>query len=156
MIVFQPKSFPQIFSWTTYGVGVLIKCLKDQFFQEKRMIAEAKGNPVMLHYILELVAAAERLLAFGYTGSARMLVRDLMEPLWMTLNLSANTTPMIRNSIVSTENGKKITIQHAMWPLQRVDGLAARASGTSIALTYSNELAQVSSYEQCFSARSQR
>jgi hypothetical protein len=138
-----------LFSWTTYGVGCLIKALVTRFHKEREQAR--KNKDAGAQYSLELIAVAERLLAFGYTGSSRVLVKDLMEPLWTTLALAAHTTPLLNPNIVGTTNGSQyIRIQFNHWPLRRRDDMPARASATALELTYSPQLAHVSEISLSF------
>jgi hypothetical protein len=97
-----------------------------------------------LPYILELIAVMERVLAFCYTGSARVLVKDLMQPLWTTLSLKAYTTPILNPNIIHTSFGNTFTLNKAEWPVTAAH-TAAMASQKALSLTYSEYLAEVSS-----------
>jgi hypothetical protein len=141
LVIFKPTAFPEVFSWTTYGIGCFIETLVKHFRSE----SVTDQDDAVPQYYLELVALAERLLAFGYTGSARVLVKDIMQPFWTTLALAANTTPMINPRIVGTTSGSSmIKLWAHRWPLRNSDDLPARASSTALEHTYSAQLAHVS------------
>jgi hypothetical protein len=99
-------------------------------------------NHYKLSYYLEIIALMERVLAFCYTGGAKVLVKPLMHPMWTTLSLLAHTTPMLNPDIIRTQGGEvRVTI--ANWPMTSAN-VAASASDRAMSLTYSSHLAQVS------------
>jgi hypothetical protein len=105
-----------------------------------------------LPYILELIAVMERVLAFCYTGSARVLVKDLMQPMWTTLSLKAYTTPILNPDIVQVNFGASFRLAKSSWPVTAAN-TAAMASQRALSLTYSEYLADVSSVSSSYLLR---
>jgi len=144
LIVFAPKAFPQLFAWTNFGLGVVLESVYKAFKEtEQTTIRDAQK---LAPYFLEVGATVERLIAYGYTGSSRVLIKDIMEGLWATYSLKATGAPMLRPAIVSLQvNADNVTVTRDMWPLQQA-GLAAMASMCAQTRTYSPAFAQVSQH----------
>jgi hypothetical protein len=75
-VVLKPHTFPEALLWSGFGLTYMLEKVHQTF--EDQEYSEGEG-----YYLTELAAALERSLAFVYTGSARSLSRELLEPLWL-------------------------------------------------------------------------
>lgn len=91
-----------------------------------------------------MIALFERVLAFGYTGAAKVLLKAPMQALWTLPSLLGLTTPMVNPSIIRTQGGD-VLLHRELWPLTSAN-LAATASDRAMSLTYSSHLAEVSGF----------
>jgi hypothetical protein len=139
-IVFAPAAFPDVFAWTTYGLGVVL----EKVYADFNSMMDSVERKSLAPYYLELGAVIERLIAYGYTGSSRVLIKGIMEPLWVTFSLKATCVPMLRRSMVNVGLGVSAMVVNVdAWPLLP-SGLAAMASMCAQTRTYSSSFADVS------------
>ena len=150
-VVFKRSSFPNIFSWTSFGAACMMELLVNKFraFSSLSSTGKPSSHVNTLPYILELIAVMERVLAFCYTGSARVLVKDLMQPMWTTLSLKAFTTPILHPDIIQAFFGTSFQLGKNQWPVTAAN-TAAMASQRALLLTYSEYLADVSSVSSSY------
>jgi hypothetical protein len=90
-------------------------------------------------YIIEIVAALERALAFAYTGDARVITKDLMGPIGLRKSLVEQGLPAIISGIkLDTSLSMHFVRNAPLWP-HGEGGWPATASKRGQTLTYGND-----------------
>jgi hypothetical protein len=150
LYVFAPGVYPKVLAWTSYGVT---SAIRELFFKLRTMHTQHNELHSNYLYNANLISVFERVLAFNYTGSARVLLRECLEPMWLTRGLKAYGFPCVNPNIVrflpSTLDADCIEIARSNWPLND-RGEAAMASRRTIELEYGEVYAVVSSRNCCF------
>lgn len=151
LVVFRPGIYPNIIGWMTYPFTSLMESIY-QYIQ-KTMATSAQATSAgngnrseNIIYYANLVAALERTVAVAYTGSSVPLLRECMEPLWLTLGLKRYSYPWLNPSIIritseASETGY-IQITPSAWPLNN-NGVAASAAARTLELTFGSKFAKV-------------
>jgi hypothetical protein len=102
-------------------------------------------------YLVEVIALLERALAYGYTGSAKVISRGLMEPLFTSRSLVLHGFPTINRSVVQASIDRKtqkpfLLIDYRAWPLR--DRLSpAICSASAQKMYYSSTMFEVSAFQ---------
>jgi hypothetical protein len=99
-----------------------------------------------LHY---LIAILERVLAYAYSGSAKVLPRKLMGAFWITHALSLTGCPSINPRILeflssSASEGRTFNLNTKAWPVTTSPYKPLLASTRALELTYDPTFQQVS------------
>lgn len=140
--IYKPGIFKRLALWTTYPITTLLKTIA--FKLESQQAAQSPDY----FYLLETAASLERTLAFAHTGSARVLLRELMQPLWITRGLRKHRYPALNPKIISLHVAEgeppqlQVSIRGSQWPLGK-DNLVMRASARTAELTYNPSFSQV-------------
>lgn len=143
LVIFTPDAFPDCFAWSVYGLGCVLEMAVQRCKTAMSSDQSTKGR-LMASYYLELVAAVERMIAFGYTGSSQVLLKELLEPLCATWSLQLASTPMLHSSIIDLSDGlKNVTLNPEKWPCNG-EGIPAMASFCAQTRSYSEGFAMVS------------
>jgi hypothetical protein len=138
--------FPNIYLWTTYGLVSLLE--RVWTIHKDDIIAKGKGPmskkvPSISPYLVEVVAMVERALAMAYTGDARVITKNLMEPFGLKHSLIELGLPSITKAINLNNSLSKSFPHREQWPLT-ASGEPAVASKKSLILTFGNDQYTVS------------
>lgn len=142
--IYKPGVYQDLIKWTTYPITTLLKALAIKLTQ---MMQESHLMTYEAFYLIEVIAGLERVLAYAYTGSARVLMKGLMNPLWLTRGLVLHGFPSINKKIIQLsihpENGQvSVTVNPRYWPVDE-HGMVVRASTRTAELTYGKPFALV-------------
>ncbi|KAF8324678.1 uncharacterized protein EI90DRAFT_3129643 [Cantharellus anzutake] len=125
-VIVQPGIFPKIYQWTMHGFTHL---LRQYWMHVESLIAKKEAiDP----YHLEVIASLERAIAFGHSGSGKVLSTSLMDPLWLSLGLGTTGFPSLNLDIIRFEphaaNGLvPLTIFSEGWPWTQRQSVAGPA-----------------------------
>jgi hypothetical protein len=104
--------------------------------QKERIRNEIPVSP----YTLEVTGLLERTLAFAYTGDARVITKDLMEPFGLKRSLIEHGLPCILKSLNFNKAISQLFAHNAtMWPLTRKTKEPAVSSKRAQMLTYGED-----------------
>jgi hypothetical protein len=149
LYVFAPRVYPMVLAWTSYGITSAIRELLANLRTKHAQSDTLHPNYL---YNANLISVFERVLAYNYTGSARVLLRECLEPMWLTRGIKAYGFPSVNPNIVrfspSATNADCIEILRLNWPLND-RGEAAMASVRTIELTFGEAYATVRSSHLC-------
>jgi hypothetical protein len=134
------KAFPAIYKWTTRPVTLLL----EHIWNQEKKLREIKRDPYSCSpYVLELVRALERSLAFAVGGNAKVLSKRLMNPLWLARGIIETGFPSLNPDIFESFPlpylHDKIEIVKSKWPLDRSLAHPAIISKASHIYNYSQE-----------------
>lgn len=119
-----------MYSWTTYPLTTL---LEDVFNVEKTKKAQEK-EPSALN--LELTAALERSLNFAHTGNTRVLIKSVMEPLWMSLGILTDGFPALNPDMVHLESDGTVIVSSINWPRRSSDNTPISVASRAIEFSF--------------------
>jgi hypothetical protein len=143
IVILRPSVFPACIKWTIAPIARLLLQVFDRF-QKLNMKLEIELAEAF--YLLELLAVLERVLAYAFTGSGKVFLRKLMDPLWITKSVLSGYLPALNPRIVDIYNGTQNTtysIHYAQWPTT-ITGQPLLASLRTIELTYGIPMRNVS------------
>jgi hypothetical protein len=122
-----------MYLWVSYG----LRCAIEKLW--KAELPSIKNGKPRSPYIIEVLAALERSLAFLYTGDARVITKHLMGPLGLKRSLLELGLPSITKVLNFEENIAKTFAHHpANWPLTDSNEPAVASERTQI-LTFGKE-----------------
>lgn len=97
--------------------------------------------------VVELVAVAERALNFMHTGNAAVLVRRLMDGLWLSHSLLVDGLPCFdKAKVYVSASGVDMRLVYAarFWPCMKQTKLPLSASQASVLFKYGEDIKNVS------------
>jgi hypothetical protein len=137
------QAYPAIFDWVTYPVQSMLEAA----WSASKNPRKPDGLPSP--YLVEIIALLERTLAYAYTGSAKVLSRALMDPLYTSRSLIQQGFPTINKAIVSMETSRTtqenvVVISQQGWPLASDRKSPAMCSTACQKMYYSSTMSHVS------------
>ncbi|KAF8422582.1 hypothetical protein L210DRAFT_931249 [Boletus edulis BED1] len=144
VVAFKFNLIPKIYSWCTFPVT----CLLENLWQTVQPVFEKPGRCTTA-YVIEMVAMLERVLNFGHTGNAQVLVKRLMDRAWLSLGLLMDGFPCISPDFIAYETlGTKTVIPvKNKWPVDPCTRRPLTASKRVQQLTYGDL------HYECYEAR---
>lgn len=143
--------------YTTYPLHVAIKRLFSRLVRQCELHhsnSTLPFNPSSAYYVVSLISALERTMAFGFSGSPCLFIRRAMDELGLSRGILDYGFPWLNTEIVMTNpfvnprtNASDffLSIEKMFWPKDK-DGYVIQMSQKSIRAQYSAEFAQVSDY----------
>jgi len=151
LVIFQPQAYPSLLKWTTYPVNVAMSMLKDQL---DKWNAKRRGElPDAIPFCwVEVLSMLERCTAGGYTGSMKLIPKQLGTTLWFGLAAHGGFLPCMNSKVVEfpTDNdaGDKdwIVVHYKNWPLDKITRQPLQSSTRCHELEYSPNFVKVCAF----------
>lgn len=106
--------FPHIYNWSTFGIC----CTLERIYEINKPFITS-GTPVSPFYV-EMVAVLERTLNFMHTGSTKVLMRSLMDGLWLSQGIVVDGFPAFHPrlaGLLSLESPQSpLDVIQSVWP----------------------------------------
>lgn len=126
--------------WAT-ALEILYKIVRMQWDR-------AGADAVVLNPLLcNIVSCAERVLAFHVTGNWRVLVRRVMDPLWITLSILKTGYACLHPNYIINRTAGFVCTDPQSWPMNAKTGNPYSAVEASILFTYGANVNDVSLFE---------
>jgi len=100
-----------MYKWVTYPLTALL----DSIWQKANTDGQPKRNSIDA-YTLEVVACAERALNYLHTGNPRVILRTVMNPLWIGEAIIHDGLPCFNPEIVVVRRGHPVKVFLTNWP----------------------------------------
>ncbi|THH19387.1 hypothetical protein EUX98_g8784 [Antrodiella citrinella] len=130
LVVFKPNVFPAIYQWVTYPLICLMSAIWKHF-----VLPNFQANTRVWAWWIEILAVCERSVNFAHSGNGAVLVRSIMDHMWVSLNMLENGLPMF-SSILSFSPTYVPQLDFRRWPLVKKTKAPALASERALLLTY--------------------
>lgn len=82
--------FPNIYAWVTFGLTSLMLRIIAEALPTLQASSTQQASP----FLTECMAVIERTFNFAHTGSSKVLVRRVMDPMWLSLGIKFDTFPV--------------------------------------------------------------
>ncbi|KAF9515149.1 hypothetical protein BS47DRAFT_1391881 [Hydnum rufescens UP504] len=140
--IYTSDAYPALFDWVTYPVQAMLESA-----WQTVQLSQAPSFPSP--YMIEVIAVLERALAYAYTGSAKLLSRSLMQPLFTSRALVDHGFPMLSQSIVTMKKDRStnksfVSVSSSAWPWNQERKAPATCSDGAQSVYYSKRLYNVS------------
>jgi hypothetical protein len=148
--ILKPDAFPNLLKWTTYPVNAAQKQLYEEFMDN---IRSPQGEPLpkaMQHYSVEVISMLDRCTAVAYTGSMKIVPRQLGKIMWFGSAMHAGMLPVFNPDILDfarsvTSNGI-LEIRGDMWPRDATTGRPLQSTSRAQEIQYGATFKEVSHF----------
>ncbi|KIN94304.1 hypothetical protein M404DRAFT_940888 [Pisolithus tinctorius Marx 270] len=151
VVAFRPNIIPFLFIWATYP----ITSLQDRMWRMYRALADNPNldDKQMDPSFVEMMSMLERILNYAHTGSAQVLIRGLMDRVWLSLGVIHDGLPAISSSFISygSLTADSVAIRSEDWPVDRATRRPMTSSRRVQQLTYGED--HYETYEAKFTIR---
>jgi hypothetical protein len=129
--------FPDIYVWVTYGLTSLMM----RMVKEARCHLDLTNITQVSPFLTEFMAIIERSYNFAHTGSAKVVVRKLMDQTWLSLGLKHDSFPALSPTFARmlTPDANMSAHLARIWPLDSKTGEPMTTSGRSHKLNFGLE-----------------
>jgi hypothetical protein len=141
---------PGVFQTAMKAILYPTKCLQHEALAMFNCLS-AKGvthgpEQAMLHYLLELIAISDRIVAFGYTGNGKVIPSALGKSMWFGLAAQAGLMPCLNPNIVRLGGTPEnlVEILPSAWPMDVTRRNPLQSSDRCQFLTFGAPFADVS------------
>jgi hypothetical protein len=129
-----------MFDWVTYPIRAILTIAWEG-------IQNSKDTPSP--YTVETIAALERTLAYAYTGSAKVISRAVMEPLFLSRGLLETGFPTLNQAIIAVRienitHVPRLAVAAQSWPMATAYKGPAMCSNAAQKMYFSNMMVNVS------------
>ena len=150
LFLFTPEAYPHLLKWTTFPMNAAQELLYKQLAEKTKARGETLPKAVW-HYWTEVLSMMERSTAVGYTGSMKIVPRQLGSTMWFGYAVHAGLLPCFNRRIVEfpssagEDTGNDWLKVHASkWPMERSGQRPLTSSGRMQELEYGEGFLQVS------------
>jgi len=141
---------PGVFQSAMKAILYPTKCLQQEALAMFNRLAEktVRHGPdqAMMHYLLELMAISDRIIAFGYTGNGKVIPSALGKSMWFGLAAQGGLMPCLNPNVVRLGGTPEnlLEILPAAWPMDATRRIPLQSSDRCQFLTYGWSFAAVS------------
>lgn len=141
MCILTPDAFPNLLKWTAYPVNTAQKELYARFMRQSK---PGVGADAAVHagryYHLELMSMFDRCTAVAFTGSMKVIPRELGTIMWFGSAVHGGLLPCFNPDVVdfeATQNSEELMIIEAkQWPRDAMTGRPLQSSARTHELEY--------------------
>lgn len=146
--ILQPNAFPNALKWTAYPVNSMQKQLYEQFMAKLTSGQGEQFPKGMMHYGVEIISMLDRCTAVGYTGSMKIVPRQLGKTMWFGNALHAGMLPVFNPDIIdfapSGTSTHLVDIRGDMWPRDETTGRPLQSTSRAHEIQYGAAFKEVS------------
>lgn len=123
--------------WTSYPISVAIKNVYDHYKKDTNLPAVPTKC-----YDLELISSMERAASFGQTGNARVVIKKVMDPLYLSLSIMQGRMPSFSGIVSLKRAHGTFAVDASKWPTDK-HGTPLLASSAAIKFHYNADMCDV-------------
>jgi hypothetical protein len=141
---------PGVFQSAMKAILYPTKCLQHEALNMFNRLAATSlmGGPqqAMIHYLVELIAISDRIVAFAYTGHGKVIPYALGKCMWFGLAVQAGLMPCLNPNVVKIGGSAEILLEivPSAWPMDAAHRNPLQSSNLCQVLTYGAPFAAVS------------
>jgi hypothetical protein len=141
---------PGVFQLAMKAILYPTKCLQHEALARFNRLttsgATSTPHQPMVHYLLELIAISDRIVAFGYTGHGKVIPSALGKMMWFGLAAQAGLMPCLNPNIIRIGGTPEnlLEIVPAAWPMDAARRNPLQSSDRCQILTFGAPFASVS------------
>ena len=147
LFIFRPNVFPNALKYTTYPVNVAQKCIYSQL--HKIMTSQRRGEipQAMPYYWTEEIALLDRCTAVAYTGSMKVVPKQLGTMFWFGLAVHAGLMPSFNPLIIQVpddnNNSQILKVIASQWPVNATTSQPLQVSSRTHQIEYKDRFLEV-------------
>jgi len=146
--ILQPDAFPNVLKWTAYPVNSMQKQLYEQFMAKLASADDDKLSKAMLHYGVETMSMLDRCTAVGYTGSMKIVPRQLGKIMWFGSAMHAGMLPVFNPELLDFSpvgtSDHLVDIRGDLWPRDASTGRPLQSTSRAHEIQYGAAFKEVS------------
>jgi hypothetical protein len=148
LYLFADGVYPHLLKWTTYPINAAQRRLYDQLVTKAALPPSEGGLPMAIrHYWTEVLSVMDRCTGAGYTGSMKIILKNLGIALWFGPAIHGGGLPCFNPSVVEfppgEEAGDWIRVHGAKWPFDHSSQRPLVSSSRTQTIEYGEDFVQV-------------
>lgn len=152
LVIFTPDAFPALLKWTTYPINAAQKLLYNRYlelFPTERYVAKSENasRRALQHYYLEILSFCDRCTAVGYTGSAKVLLRQLGTIFWFGSAIQGGLLPCFNPKLLEFSCGEDsrevVKVATRLWPIDTQTKRPLQSSSRSHEIEFGSTFKEV-------------
>jgi hypothetical protein len=132
--IFKHDVYPKMYMWSLHGVVTLL----DHIWQHSKDLLLAYSDNKPEHTIVEFASVLERVIAYGTTGNAKVLSKQVMQYIYVYDSLLKYGYPAIMKTLWFWSGNREtpLVVHKASWPCVRGKHEPASSSKRAQILTF--------------------